>query len=180
MLQDFVILWTCCNHEKKQYFVIQLSEHVGIYLTCHKNMLITFSHEHCEASNCNDANIRLAPLWFKDLEGVFNRIQGAHIHNTILIDDMPHKNLFNDPYNSIHSHVFGEDLKSSPHDSLMVTKWRAWGIWSRDAPKRITCSCPPIISSQITNMVVGYWLVSKEVVPPPLAEEAPSSTNAES
>lgn len=84
---------------------------------------LTFSQEYWEASKCMDVSKWSVFVWFKVPQVVFNRIQRTHIQNTILIDDSPHKNLLNNPFNVVHIPVFGADHTSSPHDYLMTTLW---------------------------------------------------------
>lgn len=37
------------------------------------------------------------------------------------MDDSPHKNLLNDPFNVVHPHAFGIDHESFPHYCLLTT-----------------------------------------------------------
>ena len=102
MLQHFVVFWTCYKHDKKIFFVTHMSEYFSVDLSCHESIPLTFLEEHCKASKYKDVSKQSVHVWFKDMQVDFNRIQGAHIQYYIFVDDSPHKNLLNNPFNVDH------------------------------------------------------------------------------
>ena len=78
----------------------RLSEHYGVDLFKHLRMPFTLSKEHCKYSPFQERGKRWATFEFKDLSVVYNKICGAHRHNTLLVDESPTKNLLNNPYNN--------------------------------------------------------------------------------
>ena len=70
-----------------------------------------FSHNWCEMSTYTDPNNEGRPFFLKrlahllgDSMGLVGR--GATIDSILLVDDSPHKNVLNDPYNVVHPLTF--------------------------------------------------------------------------
>lgn len=110
----------CCKQEEKNIFDTTFKAHQR-QLSSHKSLPITFFQEHHETSKYKDVNKRFVPFWFKDLEVVFNQIQGAPSQITITVDESPCKKLLNIPFNIVHPPIFTMNTSHSCITTLIAT-----------------------------------------------------------